>query len=83
LFKNNLTPGYEDTWRGIKLGFDELKMGFGANKSKEFLTYYLSMGWVGKRANGNRSAYFMSPTMKKENEVSVSENDGQFDDDPF
>jgi hypothetical protein len=58
-FKSNQAPGYEDTWRGIKLGFEELKMGFGENKAKDFLSYYQGKGWVWKKTESRRSTYFL------------------------
>jgi hypothetical protein len=57
VFERNGEPSYEETWRGVKLGFEEMKMGFGDNVAKHFLSYYSSKGWVAKRSEGRRSIY--------------------------
>jgi hypothetical protein len=85
LFKGNPTPGYQDTWRGIKLGFEELKMGFGENKAKDFLSYYQREGWVGKKTDGKRSTYFRTEPKEVPRGINDIGDDhpGDRDGDPF
>jgi hypothetical protein len=62
VLERNEEPSYEETWRSIKLAFDDMKMGFGDNTAKQFLSYYTTKGWVVKRQEGRRTIY--SPNRK-------------------